>query len=568
MPDNTKDLVLKIKGLVDQPNQYDAFIAAWQTHLSSDIAAGDRAEPSLIEREASAAMAAMSEGTDSNLHASQGAIPVEGIGEPALVVNGTGFVETVNDLAWARYGIEVGRSINQLPVDLDKSEDLASRIISITKAGDSGDTYSLTRCHDRTSGTRTAIVFLKTPSSGDGDAKVLMIVISGESAGHSARLLTDGCDLTKSEHLLLKEFLAGLQLAEIAKARQRSVTTIRNQMQSIFEKTGCSSQSELMRLGFSLTHLTASVSPLLENVRRSNNRAIKFMRPDGRMVDVVMAGDPGGETVISLPSIFGHPLTPQIEAQLAKANIRMLCLTRPGMGETDPAPEGMSEAECVAQDILAVLDQLQVDKCAITGRASAARLIFRLCGLIPSRFSQASVVNAVLPSVFAHQDRIKAPWTLSLMTAVKSAPAVATLILQSGRRLMRLVGVRQFIARMYAGSEPDKALLNDPDIMRSIEEGARMISIQGFEAGSSEMIRALSDWSGIVEKSKVPVVLIQGTYDPNVPLYASNSFAKAYRDYCDLVVLEDGGGLINYSHSQWLIDNVYCVKQDGLIAAS
>ncbi len=230
--------------------------------------------------------------------------------------------------------------------------------------------------------------------------QVLMVVNTGPGSDRAACILADGCALTSTEEEQLALFLGGRTLADIASLRERSLQTVRNQMQSIFEKTGRKGQSDLMRLGFSLSNLFSNLAPVLETASRANNRRVSFLRPDGRVVDATLAGARQGKLVICLPSIFGHPLTKSIEDGLSQAGIRMVCIARPGMGKTDPPPDGMSEADCVAEDVAAVVDQLQADRFVLFGRASASALIFKICAPLHDRVSRAVVVNGVVPSAF------------------------------------------------------------------------------------------------------------------------------------------------------------------------
>ncbi|MFD0915548.1 LuxR C-terminal-related transcriptional regulator [Pseudahrensia aquimaris] len=394
----------------------------------------------------------------------------------------------------------------------------------------------------------------KIPGTGLDEPMVLVSVETNESSEAMSDLLADGCGLTETEAALLKLFLEGRQFAEIAEIRNRSTTTIRNQMQSIFEKTGCASQSELMRLGYSLTIMVGSIGTVLETRSRPHRRRFDLLRDSGRTLSVEMAGSPTGQVVISLPSLFGHALTPAIEQQFALADIRMLCVSKPGTGKTDTPANGMSTDECVARDIEAVLDQVGAERCILMGRASNAYLIFLVAGLIPHRIERACVVNGVMPKTFEESAHVASQWTRSLIEAARRSPALAGLILRSGRRLMQLLGSKRFIARMYENSPVDVALTEDPDVLESIEIGSLMTTEQGFEEPSRDMIRAMSDWSDYAKSCPHKITLFQGAFDPNVSQTASTRFAQAFPDACDLHLVEDGGGLMNYSHVPMIVD--------------
>lgn len=69
------------------------------------------------------------------------------------------------------------------------------------------------------------------------------------------KLLADRAKLTEAEFEVLECFTGGAGLRQIAVSRQRSYTTIRNQFQAILEKTGCQSQTNLLRILLGLSYL-------------------------------------------------------------------------------------------------------------------------------------------------------------------------------------------------------------------------------------------------------------------------------------------------------------------------
>ena len=553
-PDTNPDqLIQTISDLVSSPEMYDAFIEQWQVVANAPAEAGEESDAKFraIERAARGAIIALAENDDSAGGDMQITVAVEKLEEPALIVNDHGIVQDINDLAWEKYGLELSNPISDLPIDFVDEAEILTKLRETLGANSVDGAFSMLRGVERSTGVTTNILLTRIPSvSGN---QLLVIVNTGEGANKSARLLANSYELTQNEHDVLVLFLKGRSLADIAGLRKRSVQTVRNQLQSIFEKTGSRSQADLTRMAFSLSSLLTNLRPVLEQSNRVNRRTVSFMRPDGRIVDATLAGARRGRLVISLPSIFGHPLTPAIEEKLSLAGIRMVCIARPGTGKTDPAPEGMSEAECVSEDIGAVLAQLREDSFILLGRASASALVFELCGLMPSRISRSIIVNAVLPGIFVEQKAVAGSWTKSLMSAAVTSSSVARLILRSGRRLMRVIGPRQFMSRLYEKSCSDVAVLTDQAVIDSIEDGVRMITAQGFEAGSRDMTRAFNDWSPLVAKCPMRVTLMQGGHDPNVPAAASRAFAEAFPDQCELIEIPGGGGLLNYSHIDAII---------------
>ena len=81
-----------------------------------------------------------------------------------------------------------------------------------------------------------------------GRAVAALFVTEPGQPGPLDRDLTQLFDLTPAEVFVLRRLLEGLSMAEIAALREVSVNTVRNQMRSLFEKTGTRRQAELVAL--------------------------------------------------------------------------------------------------------------------------------------------------------------------------------------------------------------------------------------------------------------------------------------------------------------------------------
>jgi DNA-binding NarL/FixJ family response regulator len=81
------------------------------------------------------------------------------------------------------------------------------------------------------------------------------VLSSNAGMQQALKLLSEQVKLTEAEFSVLECFAGGARLRQIAVNRQRSYTTIRNQFQSILEKTGCQSQADLLRVLLGLSYL-------------------------------------------------------------------------------------------------------------------------------------------------------------------------------------------------------------------------------------------------------------------------------------------------------------------------
>lgn len=86
------------------------------------------------------------------------------------------------------------------------------------------------------------------------------VLSSNHGLQQALQLLSDRVKLTEAELSVLECFACGAGLRQIATSRQRSYTTIRNQFQAILEKTGCQSQTDLLRILLGLSYLLTANS--------------------------------------------------------------------------------------------------------------------------------------------------------------------------------------------------------------------------------------------------------------------------------------------------------------------
>ena len=471
-----------------------------------------------------------------------------------LLVSASGTILDLNEQAGSSLEVRRGEPIDHLGFVLDNEQKLAATITSVANAQEEADRVALIRGTKAGDSRHMTIAVVQSVSIGEEEPRALVILIDAQWNPMASELVATNFKLTQTEIEIIEGFVAGHSLKDLAKLRGRSYTTIRNQFQSILDKTGSNSQAELLNLLLSVsTMFSRIVTPTTKPTTTKYRRQIEVMRPHGRFVDVLLHGDLNGTPVISLPSIFGHATTPEIEKRYHQAGLMIIGIGPPGFGKTSPESKGQEAAECLAGDICAVLDTLEIEKCVFVGRASAARSLFQLGALIPERMERAILINGVVPRKYIPGKTIVSKWAASLMSASNVSPAVATLIMGTGSQLLLRIGARRFIGKMYDRSPVDQLVVQDISVAKSIEAGARFTLEQGLKAGTIHMIDGFKDWSADVDACQVPMVLVDGISNPQISIEASRAFAAAYPNKMQLVEILDGGGLLGYTHVDLLI---------------
>ena len=532
---------------------YDDFISSWQQFVESKNT-DEHWQHTDFRQIEQFAVSALSRLVETNEHdqVSLSSNPLlHSLNSSALISNDKGQILTTNSHASRQYDVAAGSSVDALNFSLGKGMSLKATLRKLLNQEDANSQLTLLQVFTANEAMiPLAIVRLEASVK----AQALIIIMDTPCSPETLIFFSAKFGLTDAESEVVSSFANGIALKKIAKLRQRSYTTIRNQFQAILEKTGCPTQVELLRLLLSISYLLSFAATIPSQESQQVETKITIKRPNNRSVDVRLYGDPNGSPIVLLPSLFGMPITKKIEQILLDRSILMIGIWRPGFGETSDVLLGDSLYQCLADDLSAVLDSRGIDQCPVLGRASAARSMFNLANLAPDRISRLCIVNSLVPTRYVSQHKKLSKWTAALISASALSPSFATLILKTGKNLMMRNGAKHFIKNMYDSSLADVEAVEDDEVASSIFEGTLVCEHQGFNAPARDMIEGFEDWSADIGKPATPIKLLQGRFDPHVPIEACRAFAAAFPEAVELVEFSDGGGLLNYTHTEAIID--------------
>jgi pimeloyl-ACP methyl ester carboxylesterase/DNA-binding CsgD family transcriptional regulator len=369
----------------------------------------------------------------------------------------------------------------------------------------------------------------------------------------AAQLLERAFDLSDAESEIVSSFMAGFSTKEIATQRNRSYATVRTQFQTILSKAGATNQVELMRTALSLSQFIADVEPLANAASHPTRRRADVLRPHNRSVDTLFYGDPEGEPIIYLHNMYTRTFPPVIEAELAKAGLYVIAVARPGYGQSTMPPPKQDYVDCYIEDIRAVMDQMQIDRCKILGHVTAAPFTFAACAALPERFSHAFVTSSSTPAPFVKLTSVGSNWTSALVSACKVSPKMGGLILSSGLRWTRKHGITRFLAKHHRNSPADLEISLRPDVLKDFSASYDFSCAQGFESAALGFVISTDDWSSLVEQSNIPTTLIHGEQDSHFSVQAARQFRDAYPEKINLIEFEDAGQLVMLSHTRQVL---------------
>lgn len=343
-------------------------------------------------------------------------------------------------------------------------------------------------------------------------------------------------DLSNAELEIAKRLISGEKLSDIAIAKNRSINTIRTQSKSLFRKTNLGSQSQLIRLFAALQHFdgseldyVAKYSDKLQTNRQYKKQDHYLTRADGRKVYYEIHGDLGGRPVLFLHGIMtGTKLPQKTKLLLKQQNIKLICPHRPGFGYSD-VNSCDHKLENFADDMRALLDQEQIDKCLVMGHQSGAYYAYSLGGRIADRVSGIRIVNGGIPHISAKQISEISPRHRIFAYTTIYTPKLLPFILRVGMTNIQKNGAEGILAAMYKNSEFDKVSATDPEIRDILINGFHSSIAHGIESVFNDLKCVCSgDWGHLIVDCLPPVEIYHGRQEHVVPIGQVRALVAQY----------------------------------------
>jgi pimeloyl-ACP methyl ester carboxylesterase len=238
--------------------------------------------------------------------------------------------------------------------------------------------------------------------------------------------------------------------------------------------------------------------------------------PDGRDLDVVLAGPPGG-----LPLVIheGTPIglvlyAPRVQAAQDR-NLRVILAARPGYERSTPRP-GRRVVD-VAADIAAVLDELGLDTFVTAGWSGGGPHALACAAALPGRCLASASVAGVAPYGAEGLDWFAGmgPENIAEFKASVQGPAALTEYLDAEAVSLGSVTGEQ-VAASLGGliSSADQAALTG-EFADYIAAGLRAAVSTGIAGWRDDDLAFVQDWGFWIEGARVTVW--QGGQDLMVP---------------------------------------------------
>ncbi|MBB5515089.1 pimeloyl-ACP methyl ester carboxylesterase/DNA-binding NarL/FixJ family response regulator [Rubricella aquisinus] len=366
--------------------------------------------------------------------------------------------------------------------------------------------------------------------------------------------VADALDLSPREGEVLSALLQGQSQAEIAAAQNRSAETIKAQAKAILRKSGCAQVSEVVLLATSIAYLAraeeqpARIAQTIAPTPPAFFEEHRLTGPDGRQIGYLTCGVPQGFPVFfTHAQLQGPYITRAMAEGLAAAGFTFFAVSRPGYGQTDPAPAGTSPEEAQSRDAEAVANHHAVTRLLLMTQHGGTLAACHLANRFEARARGLLLVNGMLPTSqvrrFSHRQ------SQLFRAAVARAPAIGEMLLRVHLSTYRREGgIAAYWRKFFADQPRDLAALDDPDILDVFLRSGDHV----FSGEPREMIRdaaqVIGDWRAILQGIPCRISILYGSETPEISQMAQEEWGKSFANY-PVTQVEGAGSLL--LHTDW-----------------
>ncbi|MFK7761898.1 MAG: LuxR C-terminal-related transcriptional regulator [Roseobacter sp.] len=404
---------------------------------------------------------------------------------------------------------------------------------------------------------RSYAIVLTPPSLQEGiQPHVVAHLVEGTHTPSFQRHIAEVYNLTTSESAVLSQFVSGQTLEHIAVSRRRSAATVKKQFYALMSKFKVKSQSELLQHVMTLSKIYDVPDPTQKTSAHPDRQETKVLRPHGRVVEVALAGDMFGTPVLMVPTLFQRCFPAQVEQHLKRAGILMITVVPPGRGKTSRPRQGISVRACFVDDIVAVLDQLSIDRAILFGTDDILRLAVLLAQEIPDRLTHILVTAPVLPISYEKASRHRDNFIPSSKKLQLLKPAMKTLSLALFWQSLTILHAKGMI-RLFLRNDPiDLRVCLEPDTLKEVSAAFDSVISAGFETGAKHHLSTFDDWETHIKDCPVPITIYEGTKSRLCDRGVLRRFVDDFPTVIKLVEFETAGTSFPYVRPDLMIEMI------------
>ncbi len=318
-------------------------------------------------------------------------------------------------------------------------------------------------------------------------------------------LLMEAYGLTNAETEVLQGLVETGSVGEVARARGRSVRTVRTQLTQVFGKLGLPGQTELALF-------LATLSQLLMKAKKPSDVGLGWsdasgndlqqgvISHDGRMLAYVRYGQPGGTPVLFCHTTTSPEMTPDFRRACTEAGLRVIGVHRPGFGGALPVPAQDGPAS-VSADYVAIMAAEGVEKAIVAGHCSGGLYALRFAADFPRRCEGLVLVDTGLPFEGRKELMTLPRTTRRTFLAARYMPEILPVPhrIFASNFSRNAAGEAQVVDYFFEDSPVDRHLVRTDRIYYEITRRIIAYSFEDVDRLVADVCRWASDWSGLLK---------------------------------------------------------------------
>ncbi|UNK79196.1 alpha/beta fold hydrolase [Sphingopyxis granuli] len=545
------------------PQKYDALMDVWARHIDAALTSVDPAidghvtDAAEIERHFNRAFTILerlgrqaAEAHDADM-APLG-MAVEGETRPALLVEASGRIAAVNDLAFEQFGLSAGDHISGLSLEANGLGNIRQALSRI-EIEPVGRLLTITRILSRHDGATPIIALNRVANDDSGRPMALLSVADMAWSARVGDMLRQTFGLSVAECEIARGIIGGLSVDQIAVKRGRSPQTVKTQSKAVLRKLDLRTQVELIRMVAALMQMDAATEMGRRDDGKCSRPAILFAKT--RPLETVTIGPDDGRPVLFMHSMLeGYGVTQAMKQALERRGIRLICPVRPNFGASAPDGGAPRAPERFAADLEAVMDHYGVTQCPIMGHMAGSVYAFAAAARLGSRITRIVNISGGIPIVSAKQFAFMAPRQRIVAYTARVAPKLLPLIVRAGIASLDSGGEQAFMDALHRAAPQDYKVASTAENFALLREGYQFTVVQGHRAFEIDAYHVVRDWSEYVEGSTQPVLLLHGAHDPVVNIATVRDFAGRLNGRAILREFPDHGQLLFYDRPKYVLD--------------
>ena len=382
---------------------------------------------------------------------------------------------------------------------------------------DSRGNYDAVR---RTAGGRgnAAYAIVRTVSENGAEqlAEVYALTVRGHDRGYTvvrslelewypevSANLSQAFGLTDAETEICKLLFRLRETPLIADERGAQAEMVRTQLKRIYAKVEVGSKVDLVRM-LGLLCARAALNRETRSMHYADplGRETILHRADRRRLAYTWCGAEHGAPILFVHGEIPYFALPEsTRAMLRARGLKLICLSMPGHGNSDPDPSREQIDDGVAA-IAEFCDRLGLRGFGAFASYSGQFPLTRTAARHPHLFSGVMVLGF--------------PWNLcetrfkamplaqrTLAGLARRAPVAFELVIRLALRRMLEEGPDFYLSRAFDGTPIDLAAIHDPEMQAPLRSGCRHLANQGHHAFVREQLMVahnhLPDWFGDIE---------------------------------------------------------------------